>query len=484
LTVRGDVSTRRLVYVALAAAIVVFAACAVYVLWFPFAVDYGEGPLVDQARRLLAGESLYRAAWNRPPFVINNYPPLFPIAVAAASRALHVGLLAAGRLISILSTVASAVLIGRIARRAWDDRLAGWLAAALYLSNLFVVEWALVARVDSLALALSLAALHLLQTRAQSWRAIAAALLLMTASIYTRQTYALAVPFTAVLWLWSIDRIKTIAFTAALVTLNVSLFIAFNRATGGGFYFHTVLANENHFQWLRVLEFGARFVFASGIALGLALLARGAAPTDFARRALPAYAAASLAVALTVGKVGSWHNYFLELVAAVALLGAGAARVATRRFVRPLLYTQAVLAALVTAALLQWKLSVGWQNRAGYAAIAAEIARAPGPVLADDAMTMIVAADRPLYFQPFEYRQLQTTGRFDPSPLAREIAARRFALIVLRWPDTPRCAERWGPELLTAIKSHYRESIRAGALVSYVPAASDDPQRATNAPSL
>jgi len=466
-------NNRRIIFAALAASILIFALFAAYALWFPFALDYGEGPLADQARRIAAGELLYRPMWSQSPWVINNYPPLYPALTAALGRASGARFLFAGRLISIFSTVTSAFLAAAIARCAWDSRAAGRLAAALFLGNLFVVEWAIVARVDSLALALSLAALLILQTRARSWAWLAAAAACAVGAIFTRQTFALAMPLTGAVWLWHVDRKKSIAFVFSVGGACLALFLIFNHYSNSGFYFHTMLANVNHFQWLRVLEFGGRLVAISGLTLALALATRGlAAPTEFARRALPVYAAGALLTALTVGKVGSWHNYFLELVTAIVLFGASAARDDGRRptrWLRPLLAAQAAWAALSTVGLMQWKLSVGWHERAGYAAIAAEVARAPGPVLADDAMTMLVAAGRPVLYQPFEYRQLQTAGLWDPAPIVQDVAAGRFALIVLRWPDAAKCRERWGPEILAAVKARYRESIRAGMLVSYVP---------------
>src|SRR5579863_1227027 len=45
---------------------------------FPFPLDYGEGPLFDQAARLLAGESIYAPLGSTYPFTVTNYPPIVP----------------------------------------------------------------------------------------------------------------------------------------------------------------------------------------------------------------------------------------------------------------------------------------------------------------------------------------------------------------------------------------------------------------------
>jgi hypothetical protein len=45
-------------------------------LFYPYSLDYGEAPLIDQALRLVAGQSIYRADLSAPPYTISNYPPV------------------------------------------------------------------------------------------------------------------------------------------------------------------------------------------------------------------------------------------------------------------------------------------------------------------------------------------------------------------------------------------------------------------------
>src|SRR5215510_10357917 len=49
---------------------------------FPYPLDYGEGPLLDQAVRLARFENIYRGDLTVPPYTLANYPPLFPLAQA------------------------------------------------------------------------------------------------------------------------------------------------------------------------------------------------------------------------------------------------------------------------------------------------------------------------------------------------------------------------------------------------------------------
>jgi hypothetical protein len=42
---------------------------------FGYTLDYGEGPLLDQAVRLSNGEGIYPPDISTPPYTIANYPP-------------------------------------------------------------------------------------------------------------------------------------------------------------------------------------------------------------------------------------------------------------------------------------------------------------------------------------------------------------------------------------------------------------------------
>src|SRR5215813_9521020 len=73
-------------------------------LAFPFPLDYGEGPMLDQTSRLTHFENIYRNSFATPPYTVSNYPPLFqliqvPLAWIVGPAFWY------GRLISILSAV-------------------------------------------------------------------------------------------------------------------------------------------------------------------------------------------------------------------------------------------------------------------------------------------------------------------------------------------------------------------------------------------
>src|SRR6266545_4146619 len=48
-------------------------------LAFPFPLDYGEGPIMEQTLRLVHFENIYRNTFASPPYTVSIYPPLFQL---------------------------------------------------------------------------------------------------------------------------------------------------------------------------------------------------------------------------------------------------------------------------------------------------------------------------------------------------------------------------------------------------------------------
>jgi hypothetical protein len=459
----------RLAAATLAGTVFAVLAFGVYALWSGFRVEYAEGPLADQARRLLAGRMLYQADLARPPFTVDNYPPVFPLVTAGLARVTHLSVLRAGRLVSLLAALAGAALIARLARRDGDDRVPGCFAATLFLSHFFVIQFAVVARVDLLALAFSLGALALLRARPRSAAIALSASVCCVLATFTRQTYALATPLACIAFLWQERRANALLFAAMTAAMTAFGVLLLQHLTDGGFWLHVIRSNINAFSFLRLGEFAGRFVLASAPMIVLVRLAWHRPATSW-ERALLVYAVAAGVAAVTVGKVGSMHNYWLELVAALALLAAPALstwRAAPRA--RVLLAQTAWTACLFAPALWHHPLPLGFLAPAPSQAVATLMRSSEGPVLADEAMAILVHEGRTLEYQPFERRQLAAAGLWNLGPIADLLNAQRFGLIVLRDPGTQLCEERWSREILDVIARRYRPLLRDGDFVAYGP---------------
>ncbi|MBC8077622.1 MAG: DUF2029 domain-containing protein, partial [Chloroflexales bacterium] len=367
-----------LLIAALALAVVSYAAfCAAHIvvlLRYPFPLDYGEGPLLAQVQALANGAPLWQlyADPARPPYLVVNYPPVYPLLAAALSYPLGSALLA-GRVVSLLATLATllalAVLLIHSLPQDPERRRSRLI---VHRSSFFVLalltvpvvrEWAALMRVDMLALALGLCGLALmaLATKpyitAETQRArnsltfaalrlcarsclLVAPGLLFALALYTKPSM-LAAPFAGALWLL-LGRWRHLPLAARLlVALAWALLAALplvilQWASGGWFWLHVVWANAN--RWDAAL---ARQIWADQLRLRWPLFAAGAIGAivcvirdwykqrDVASQAssfiVPlAYAAGALVTAMGVGKVGAYANYFLELYVALVWL-AGAA---------------------------------------------------------------------------------------------------------------------------------------------------------------
>jgi hypothetical protein len=454
-------AARGMVLVCLGAGALVFLALHLAALSHPYPLDYGEAPLVDQALRLANGQNIYRPDLASPPYTVTNYPPLYVLVMVPWVKLFGPGF-GVGRLISSVSALTTAVLLGLIIYHLSRDRFSAVVTGLLFLSVPYVTAWSALLRVDLLALACSVAALYALVRWPSAGWALAGGGLLLTAAIFARQSYALAAPLAAFVWLWGQDRRRALHLACLVGVLTLLLVLIAQLATGGGFLFHAITANANAFGIER-LDWNMRRLWKDAWALlllGSALLVAGWGRVR-AWRLLAGYLLGAGLSALTIGKIGSNVNYFLELCAALSLsAGALLAWSSQRRWLRVLLL---LLLALQTGRLIQttlWKPVVDVGERRSRMGELREleqlVAAADGPVLADEYMGMITLQGRPLYLQPFEMTQLARAGVWDQTPLVQSIEHGEFELILIhRFPGADVHLERWTQEMLGAVGKAY-----------------------------
>lgn len=493
-------NSARVLLVVLALGAFVFVAEGWRVLTFPYALDYGEAPLLDQTQRLAHGQSIYRADLQLSPYTIANYPPLYMLAQAPLAW-LFGPAFWYGRLLSWLAMSGAALFVGLILRTLTGDRLAALVGGLTLLALPYTRYWAPLYRIDALALCLSLAALWvvmryfpstedaprtdtpLLRDRHgsddrpwwPSWAVVGVALLLV-AAVYTRQSYGLAAPLAAFVWLWSNGRRQqALALTGLVAALGLSLFVLLNGVTGGGFYFNIVTANINEVKVALLQQYLGElvtFMLVPVLITALFVLLLGIAKgRPRAWRLLLPYIVGAALAGLTIGKVGSNINYLLEFC--VAMSFAVGAMLAWQRHLPPIRRLLMLGLALQLFLLLpgmsyqlfsQFRLD----SRADMALIAERIRSTDGPVLADEDLGQLVLAGRPLLFQPFELTQLARAGKWEQTPLLAAIERQEYALILIfKFPGLSLDRDRWTDEMLAAIDRRYRAVEEIGYTVVY-----------------
>ena len=95
----------------------------------------------------------------------------------------------------------------------------------------------------------------------------------------------------------------------------------------------------------------------------------------------------------------------------------------------------------------------------------------PGEVLSDDVGLLLLAGKEPRYDDPATMGPAAASGIWDQRGLLREIAERRFSAILIPIDVEKQTADpagRWTPEMIAAIREHYRVAHR-DTIYTYVP---------------
>jgi hypothetical protein len=333
------------------AQLVFFAVRAAHLLGYPFPLDYGEGPLLAQAQQVRAGTPIW-ALYTDPgaaPYAVVNYPPVYLLAVTCVSLVLpgtaETAPLLAGRLVSLVATLGCVaalwILSGepRTKNQEPEQRsvLGSWflvlgsrfsvLLTLLALLGIPIVrEWAALMRVDALGVCLGVFGVLAVRRAWLGGGSLVWGALLLALSLFVKPSL-IAAPAAALLWLLFRDWRMALRLALLLGTLGGGAFALLHFASGGWFFTHVVAANANPLDQ----QLGASFwdgqleilwpLFAAGALGGMLTLIE-------ARRSrqvllLPIYYTLFGAiVALGVGKVGAYLNYFLELYVGLVWLAA------------------------------------------------------------------------------------------------------------------------------------------------------------------
>ena len=434
-------------------------------LAFPFPLDYGEGPMLDQTLRLAQFENIYRNSFASPPYTVSNYPPLFqfiqvPLAWIFGPAFWY------GRLISILSAVSAAGLIGLILHTLTGDRIAATMGGLTLLAFPYLIQGSVLSRVDALALALSLGGLYA-TVRWPSYRSGPwVAGLLFTATAFTNPRFALVAPLTAFVWLWHQEHRRQALRLAVIVTGScLGSFLSLNLITQGGFYLNTVLANLTTFSWDTVASYLLNLYLHAGFLVIGCLVFIVIERLGEATRSWPLvvpYCLWTAFMILTVGMGNGSVNDLFEVVAALCLASGAFIAWAGESF-----WLKALLVFMLA---VQINVLIAW-SREEYIPtlmnkvtdtreveqLAEFVQEAEGPILADEYMGLIPLAGRRLYFQPFEYKQLQAANLWSEAELIAAIQREEFSIILLHLPRhwSAAITSRWGPALRDNIYAHY-----------------------------
>ena len=447
----------------------------VQILSYPFPVDYGEGPLLSQVGRLAGFENLYSNDLTHAPYTITNYPPIYML-IQVPLNWLFGSEFWYGRMISFLSMGAAALFIGLTIHRLTQDRLAAVVGGLLLFAIPYIKTWAPLFRIDPLALGLSWGALYLLVRQPEGRRTIIMAAILLTGAIFTRQSYGLAAPLAAFIWLLSRrPRGRAFVLAAYVVGFGLGLFVLLNIMTKGGFTFNIITANINKFQ-TEILMNHVRQVAADIpvlVLVGGVFLLVGWVRNPAWMVAGP-YLLGGVVSGLTIGKIGSNVNYLLEFSASLCLvMGLTLAWLRGKRYGAKSVPSKtgwqlaSIGMTVVLAAQVYWAVNIdsGYQQYLLYKAglgtqnkvLLDLIEQTPGAVVTGEHMGLLALTGRTIPYQPFEMKQLSDNGVWDQTPFLEELSSGKYPLVLMYRPPYSNVHERrWTPEMLALISEHYR----------------------------
>ena len=293
--------------------------------------DYGEGPLFNQQVILYhllfaRGDPAYRGAniyqlGEHPPFTVGNYPPVFALVAAIFMK--FVGMtFEAGRLVSTLSILGAAILVGLIVWQGSGQILPGILGFGILITMRDGIwSWGPYNRVDSLALFWSMLTVFLVLRYAGTrkvWWAVPVAIL----TVYTRQSMVDGV-FAAFCYLVVRDWRRAIPVALVTAGAGFAVFVGLQIWTHGAFYLNAVLDNENAYSFGGALGAWHTFIGGEGrLAFPLAVAGAAAGLLGTGNVLWAVWLAGSVFVFATIGKTGAASNYYFTLEAATAACAA------------------------------------------------------------------------------------------------------------------------------------------------------------------
>jgi hypothetical protein len=448
---------------------VLFIVAGVETVGLAWPVTHPEGAFVATVLRVRDGEPLYQN-FHQFPHLIAPYPPLQPVVSGLLSRVFGLSVLetvALARSLTLAASVASALLVGLVARQCGAAPLAAVAGATLFLPLPFLDEWGFSTRPDLPALALSLLALVLLLKR-PDWPWLAAGVAAL--AFLTKQT-AIAMPVAAVCWLALIGHWRgALVFCGTWAALVGATLAVLEIGTGGTYLLNTLLAHLNTPK--NGMDLATRDLmplFSDAWPAFVLLLGSLVLAVRNRRTWLPPlYAVSATGLAwFTLRNTGSDMNYLIEPAAAASAAAALAISWLWRTDGGPSLHRLRVGASVVLAgAMLHWGSGIWefWRLDGGVNPdrLPMEQLAAADSIFTDEPLLPLLAGKPLLVSDTFHLSQLSTSGFFDPLELERRIKRSEFDLIVMR--SDIRAARSWKRQLLLT------ETVRLAIKDTYVPA--------------
>ena len=465
----------------------------------PFGRDYGEGVVWQQLRRIVAGTGY--APLREFPAIVFNYPPVYHLVTAATSALFGLDQLFAGRLVSLVSTIVSAMLAGVVTMIAignGEDRrvraLAGIFTAACFAALPLLLTSALLMQIDMLALAFTLAGLVLVVRAVDRPMLAIGAGVLFALALYTRQTSLPAPAAAFLILLVARPRAAWLLLGSAVLASFIGLGLI-NATQSDHFLTNILFYNLNRIAWdhaaKSLLVLLANIVPITLGGIGFVVAWRRVDPRQWRRwrarmpreSGLAATAIVLLMVILKtlmlpmILKSGANDNYLIDWFAGITILVGIAVVPVIRAAWSPSFAPSGLLLILIGVGVPIQVLDppivpdprYRTGDEAAMRALVARVGASPKPVVSDD-MVLLRRAGQNVIWEPAMIAELGSAGVYDQVRLAAHVRRGDFGFFVT-YGDRGDVIynQRFTPLIANAIDAAYPRRERVGALTLHLP---------------
>lgn len=485
-------------------------------------IDYGEGIVWQQALLILRGEGY--SDITRLPFVVFHYPPVFHLLSGLFAGVLNIEYLAAGRIVSVVSTLGSTIIIGVLIFRAVRAReglmpslLCALVAGLLVFMFNPVALWSQVMRVDMAAIFLSFLGVYFGLQAPERPRYVYVSALFFMLAMYTKQT-TIAAPLAMLLVLMVIrPRLAGLGVVTALGFGLVALF-ALQLTTDGGFLEHIISYNINRFEFSRLqllIHPALQHVLYLCIVVSFLLwffvdLVRGKPRlnwTQTLRQKISSdqydrlrcfgfiYILLTTLSLIMIAKVGSNINYFLEWMFgwsiaiglflrqptrfALGSFGLAKRREPARdmgslyrplfRFDLPVLFAVLLFQALLFRPPFDQSIFTHVAYQEQQRELLQRVQKASKPVISDN-MVVVLQSGKEVVWEPAIFAELAVLNRWDEGPFIRMIQLNDFAFFITKGQKgDPLFDSRYNASVSEAIEAAYPRTEQIAGYIIHLP---------------
>lgn len=435
--------SEKIVNVFLLFVLIVFSCCYVYhairLVVYPHSIDYGEGFVLNQGNELANFRSPYSSI-ETPPWLVANYPPVYPAAVAVGIKIFGVQF-HFGRFLSMLGILTAGFCLYRIVLFQTMDRFCSCVSALAWLCAYPVYNWGTHHRVDSFGIGLG--ALGLLFLIRRNHLKTSAFFFLL--SLFTRQTLFMG-PVAGYFFLRRMNGPREAGrWFGGLLLAGGLIFGGITLLTGGEFAKHLILYNANEFNLKDVWRMFYGAVMTTMHIPSVFLLFFLVRSISTGKWDLPAICAPlSILTFFLIGKLGSATNYLYEF-AFVSSWACGLIIAEVRVLLDKGNYLRQFPAFLLATGIIfplhfphaydnygffDWGATPISSSSELTTSLVERLKNIDGPVFSQDAGVSLLSG-HPLVWQPFVMTQLAKQNRWDITPFHQKIRNKEFAALVL-----------------------------------------------------